>query len=69
MYINSVLSSEKVYKVDTSSALNSKYVSDQSNKSAKKLEELKVKSPTIVKINGDQISAYYERYDIMNNLK
>ena len=69
MYINSMLSQEKVYKVDTSSALNSKYVSDQSNKSAKKLEELKVKSPTVLKINGDQISAYYERYDIMNNLK
>ena len=67
--VNSKLSSKKVYKVDTSSALNSKYVSDQSNKSAKKLEELKVKSPTVIKINGEEISAYYEEKEIINNLK
>lgn len=67
--VSSKLSSKKVYKVDTSSALNIKYVSEQSNKSAKKLEELKVKSPTVVKINGDEISAYYEDKEIINSLK
>ena len=67
--VSSKLSSKKVYKVDTSSALNSKYVSEQSNKSAKKLEELKVKSPTVIKINGEEISAYYEEKEIINNLK
>lgn len=68
-YISSKLSTQKIYKVDTSSALNNKYVSDQSNKSAKKLEDLKVKSPTVIKINGDQISEYYEDNEIINDLK
>ena len=67
--VESKLSTKKVYKVDTSSALNNKYVSDQSNKSAKKIEELKVKAPTVIKINGDQISEYYEDNEIINDLK
>lgn len=67
--VNSKLSTKKVYKVDTSSALNNKYVSKESNKSAKKLEELKVKGPTVIKINGEQILEYYEDNEIINNLK
>ena len=67
--VNNKLSSSKVYKVDTSSALNNKYVSEESNKSAKKLNELKVKAPTIVKITGEEITAYYEGDEILNNLK
>ena len=67
--INSKLSSAKVYKVDTNSALNNKYVSEESNKSAKKLNELKVKSPTVIKISGETISAYYEGNEIINKLK
>ena len=67
--VNNKLSSSKVYKVDTSSALNNKYVSEESNKSAKKLNELKVKAPTIVKITGEEITAYYEGDEIVNNLK
>lgn len=67
--INSKLSSSKVYKVDTSSALNKKYISEESNKSAKKLEDLKVKSPTVIKISGDEISEYYEKNEIITNLK
>ena len=67
--VNSKLSSSKVYKVDTSSALNKNYVSEQSNKSAKNLNELKVKSPTIIKVTGESISAYYEGEEIKNNLK
>ena len=67
--VNSKLSSKIVYKVDTSSALNNKYISDQSNKSAKTLEDLRVKAPTVIKINGDQISEYYEDNGIINNLK
>lgn len=67
--VNAKLSSKIVYKVDTSSALNNKYISDQSNKSAKTLEDLKVKAPTVIKINGDQISEYYEDNEIINNLK
>ena len=67
--VNSKLSSKIVYKVDTSSALNNKYISTESNKSAKKLEDLKVKAPTVIKINGEQISEYYEDDEIINNLK
>ena len=67
--VNAKLSGKKIYKVDTSSALNNKYVSDESNKSAKKLNELKVKSPTVIKISGETISAYYEGNEIINKLK
>ena len=67
--VSSKLSSSKVYKVDTSSALNSKYVSDESNKSAKNLNDLKVKAPTVIKVTGETISAYYEGNEILNNLK
>ena len=64
--ISNKLSSEKVYKVDTGSALNNKYVSEESNKNAKTLEELKVKASTVVKISGEQIVAYYENDEIKN---
>ena len=67
--VSSKLSSSKIYKVDTGSALNNNYVSEQSNKAAKNLSELKVKSPTVIKITGETISAYYEGDEIKNNLK
>ena len=67
--VSSKLSSSKVYKVDTSSGLNKNYISEESNKSAKKLEDLKVKSPTVIKISGEEITAYYEGEEITNNLK
>jgi len=67
--VSSKLSSSKVYKVDTSSGLNKNYVSEESNKSAKNLEDLKVKSPTVIKISGEKITAYYEGEEITNNLK
>ena len=67
--ISSKLSTKKVYKVDTNSALNNNYVSEQSNKSAKKLEDLKVKASTLIKISGEEIAAYYEDKEIINNLK
>ena len=64
--VSNKLSSAKVYKVDTGSALNNKYVSEESNKNAKKLEELKVKASTVIKISGEQIVAYYENDEIKN---
>ena len=67
--ISSKLSSSKVYKVDTSSALNKNYIAEESNKSAKNLNDLKVKAPTIIKVTGETISAYYEAEEIKNNLK
>ena len=63
------LSSETLYKVDTKSAMNSNYVSNQSNKNAKKLDDLKVVSPTLIKISGDTITEYYEKDEIITNLK
>ena len=67
--INSKLPSKKIYKVDTSSALNNNYVSEESNKSAKNINELKVKASTIIKISGEEIVEYYEGEEIINNLK
>ena len=67
--VSSTLSSSKVYKVDTGSAFNKNYISEESNKSAKKLEDLKVKSPTVIKVSGEEIVAYYEGDEITNNLK
>ena len=68
-HITSKLSSSKVYKVDTNNGLNNKYVSEESNKQAKNLDELKVKAPTLIKINGEKISAYYEGDEIIDKLK
>ena len=67
--VSSKLSGAKVYKVDTGSALNSKYVSEETNKKAKKLEELKVKASTVIKVSGEQIVAYYENNEINDKLK
>ena len=67
--ISSKLSSAKVYKVDTFSTLNKNYVSEESNKSAKTLKDLKVKAPTVIKVSGDEIVAYYENNEIITNLK
>lgn len=62
--VNSVISSitdTKVYKVDTSSSLNANYVTeDKGNKDALNLDELKVKNPTVIKVEADEITEYYE---------
>ena len=68
-HITNKLSSSKVYKVDTNNGLNNKYVSEESNKNAKSLSELKVKAPTLIKVNGETISAYYEGDEIKEKLK
>jgi hypothetical protein len=67
--VNENLSKSKVYKVNTDSALNSNFVSETSNKKAKKLSELKVKSPTVIKISKDKIVAYYEGNEILEKIK
>ena len=48
--------------------MNLKYVSNESNKNAKTLEELKVKAPTVIKIKDGKIEKYYEANEIVNNL-
>ena len=64
--VSSKLSSKKVYNVDTSSGLNSNYVSDVSNKKAIGLDDLKVVNDTVIKIVGDTIVEYYEKDEINN---
>lgn len=67
--VSSKLSGSKVYRVDTSSSFNSKYVSDTSNKSATTLDDLKVVKDTLIKIEGDNITMYLEgEKEITNNL-
>ena len=66
--VNSKLSESKVYKVNTASAMNANYVGEKSNKSAKKLEDLKVVAKTLIKISGDNITEYYENDEIKNKL-
>ena len=67
--VSSKLSESKVYRVDTSSSFNSKYVSDTSNRSATTLDDLKVVKDTLIKIEGDTITMYLEgEEEISNNL-
>lgn len=55
------LADAPVYHVDTNSALNQNYVTEEdSNRNATTLAELKVKDPTVIKISTDKITAYYE---------
>ena len=67
--VNSKLANKKVYKVNTSSAMNSNYIREHSTKNAKKLEDLKIVSPTLIKISNDTIVEYYEKNEITSNLK
>ena len=59
-----------IYRVDTKSSLNNKYVTTESgNRSASNLEELEIKNPTLLEISGDRITKYYEgRNEIINFL-
>lgn len=51
----------KIYRVDTSSSLNQKYVTEENgNNLANSLDNLKVKNPTLLEITNDQITGYYE---------
>ena len=66
--VNSSLSNEKVYKVNTSSAMNANYVADSSNKNAKSLNDLKVVNQTLINITNDTITEYYEKNEIKTKL-
>lgn len=51
----------KFYRVDTSSSLNGKYVTEEAgNRNVTGVEDLKVKSPTMIQVTNDQVTAYYE---------
>lgn len=55
------LSADKLYIVDTSSGLNKNYVTEESgNRNVTSIDDLKVKSPTVLKITDDKVVGYYE---------
>ena len=66
--VGSSIAGDKVYKVNTASAMNANYVGETGNKSAKTLADLKVISHTLIKISGDTITEYYEKDEIKNKL-
>ncbi len=61
---------KKIYRLDTNSSLNSKYVTDENgNVNATSLNDLSISSPTLLEIAGDRITGYYEgRSNIINYL-
>lgn len=66
--VGNSIGEDKVYKVNTSSAMNAKYVGEAGNRSAKTLEDLKVVEHTLIKISGDTITEYYENDEITQKL-
>jgi len=60
------IQSNTVYIVNTSDAMNAKYVSDTSNRDATSLDELQVIPGTLIKITGDTITEYYEKNEILD---
>lgn len=51
----------KIYRVDTNSSLNQNYVTnDNSNRNVTGLNDLKVKNPTLIRIENDHVVDYYE---------
>ena len=69
--IISKATSKKIYKVDTGSALNSKYVTkEKGNPNASNLDDLKVISNTLIEIENDRFIKYYEgKNEIMKGIK
>lgn len=59
--------SDKVYKVNTKDGFNSNYVSEDTNKGATSIEELKVKALTLIKVIDGEIVEYYEGKEEINN--
>jgi len=63
--VNGTLTDISVYKVNTADAFNSNFVTeeDTGNSDAETLDDLKVVTPTLIKISGDTIVEYYETAD------
>ena len=55
--------SNKIYLIDLDNELNSKYYSKEGNTNAKKIDELKISSPTLIKVTNHKISKYIEGKD------
>lgn len=50
----------KIYKVNMSLGINSEYASEKGNNKATKPSELKIASPTLIKIKNGKIVKYFE---------
>ncbi len=66
--VGNKLSYAKVYRVNTSLVMNSKYVGETGNKKAKNLDELKVVPSTLIEISNGEIKGYYEGNEIIKLL-
>lgn len=53
-------SSSKLYTVDLSKSINDVYTGDESNNDANKIEDLKIKGPTLIKIKDGSNVLYVE---------
>ena len=62
--ISSILNNKSnitLYRVDTSSALNQNYVTEENgNRNVTGINDLKVKNPTLIKVTGDKVTLYAE---------
>lgn len=51
----------KIYRVDTGSALNQRYITkEESNRDVQSIADLKVKAPSLIMVVAGQVAAYYE---------
>ena len=59
----------KVYKVDSSKKFNSSYiVEEDSNKNPSNYSELRIVSPSLIKINNKNVVEYYEGFEEVKNV-
>jgi len=59
----------KIYTVDSSLSFNSKYIVEKdSNKNPTSYEDLKVISPTLIKIENKKVTEYYEEFDSIKEI-
>lgn len=67
--INNSLSDSKVYRVNTSDALNKNYITEEAegNRNVTSTSNLKVINPTLIKITGDTVTMYLNgKEEILN---
>ena len=58
-----------IYSVDSKNKMNAKYIVEKdSNKEAKSIEELKVVSPTLIKVVDGKITEYHEGKDEVKSI-
>lgn len=59
-----------IYKVDSRNKINSNFISKESNQKPTSYSDLKIKSPTLIKIENKKVISYIEKEeDIKNVLK